>query len=101
MLLPEIGGRVQRIYDKANERDCVYYNEVIKPAFAGLTGPWISGGIEFNCPQHHRPASFEHADFFVEEKEDGSAEVHVSEIDKIYHIKAMTSFVLHPGKAYL
>ena len=25
-------------------------------ALVGLAGPWISGGIEFNYPQHHRPA---------------------------------------------
>ncbi|MBQ6122620.1 MAG: DUF5107 domain-containing protein, partial [Clostridia bacterium] len=46
-------GRIQRAYDKTNGYDFVYYNEVIKPALVGLTGPWISGGIEFNWPQHH------------------------------------------------
>ncbi|MEG2951572.1 MAG: DUF5107 domain-containing protein, partial [Clostridia bacterium] len=58
MLLPELGGRVQRAYDKTNGYDFVYYNEVIKPALVGLTGPWISGGIEFNWPQHHRPTTY-------------------------------------------
>ncbi len=101
MLLPEIGGRVQRIFDKTNNYDCVYYNEVIKPALVGLAGPWIAGGIEFNYPQHHRPSTFERADFYIEENKDGSATVHVSEIDKMYHIKGMTSFTLYPGKAYL
>ena len=41
MILPEIGGRVQRLYDKTNGYDAVYYNEVIKPALVGLAGPWI------------------------------------------------------------
>ena len=31
---------------------------MIKPALVGLAGPWISGGVEFNWPQHHRPATF-------------------------------------------
>ena len=53
MVLPELGGRIQRAYDKTNDYDFVYYNQVIKPALVGLTGPWISGGIEFNWPQHH------------------------------------------------
>ena len=48
MILPELGGRIQRAYDKTNGYDFVYYNHVIKPALVGLTGPWISGGIEFN-----------------------------------------------------
>ncbi|MBO5620216.1 MAG: DUF5107 domain-containing protein, partial [Butyrivibrio sp.] len=54
MVMPELGGRIQRAYDKTNGYDFVYYNHVIKPALVGLTGPWISGGIEFNWPQHHR-----------------------------------------------
>ena len=29
MILPEIGGRIQRLYDKTNGYDAVYYNEVI------------------------------------------------------------------------
>ena len=51
MILPELGGRIQRAYDKTNDYDFVYYNHVIKPALVGLAGPWISGGIEFNWPQ--------------------------------------------------
>ena len=53
MMLPELGGRIQRAYDKTNGYDFIYYNHVIKPALVGLAGPWISGGIEFNWPQHH------------------------------------------------
>src|SRR5215475_13385549 len=62
MILPELGGRVQMAYDKVKERHFVYYNRVIKPALVGLTGPWISGGIEFNWPQHHRPSTFHPVD---------------------------------------
>ena len=50
----------------------MYYNNVIKPALVGLTGPWISGGIEFNWPQHHRPSTYDPVDFSIEENEDGS-----------------------------
>eukprot|EP01083_Nonionella_stella_P246310 855313_1 len=45
MILPELGGRVHRAWDKVKQRDFVYHNEVIKPALVGLLGPWISGGI--------------------------------------------------------
>lgn len=57
MILPELGGRVQMAYDKIKQRHFIYYNHVIKPALVGLAGPWISGGIEFNWPQHHRPST--------------------------------------------
>src|SRR5439155_264191 len=58
MILPEIGGRIHAIEDKTNGYDLIYNQAVIKPALVGLTGPWISGGIEFNWPQHHRPSTF-------------------------------------------
>lgn len=65
MILPELGGRVQMAYDKIKKRHFIYYNHVIKPALVGLTGPWISGGIEFNWPQHHRPSTYLPVDFTI------------------------------------
>ena len=47
-----------RRLDKTTGYDFFYRNNVIKPALVGLAGPWISGGVEFNWPQHHRPATF-------------------------------------------
>ena len=58
MVLPELGGRIHVGYDKINGYDFFYRNHVIKPALVGLAGPWIAGGVEFNWPQHHRPATF-------------------------------------------
>ncbi|MGJ4849771.1 DUF5107 domain-containing protein [Bacillota bacterium Meth-B3] len=101
MLLPELGGRVQRAFDKTNGYDFVYHNEVIKPALVGLTGPWISGGIEFNWPQHHRPTTFSPTDYAICENPDGSKTVHISEVDRMYGTKGMASFTLYPHAAYL
>ena len=101
MILPELGGRVQMAYDKIAKRHFVYYNHVIKPALVGLAGPWISGGIEFNWPQHHRPTTFMPADCKIEEGEDGAVTVWVSEMEKMFHQKGMAGFTLRPGCAYL
>ena len=101
MVLPELGGRVQMAYDKIKQRHFVYYNHVIKPALVGLVGPWISGGIEFNWPQHHRPSTYMPADTAIEENTDGSITVWVSEMEKMFHQKGMAGFTLHPGCAYL
>ncbi len=101
MILPELGGRIQRAYDKIRNRDFVYYNEVIKPALVGLAGPWISGGIEFNWPQHHRPSTFSPVDFTIEKYEDGSITVWVNETEIMSRTKGMAGFTLYPGKAYL
>ena len=101
MILPELGGRVQMAYDKLKQRHFVYYNQVIKPALVGLTGPWISGGIEFNWPQHHRPSTFEPIDFRLEQHADGSATVWVNEVERMFGTKGLTGFTLHPDRAYL
>ena len=79
-----LGGRFQRAYDKTNDYDFVYYNQVIKPALVGLTGPWISGGIEFNWPQHHRPTTFLPVDYEIQENEDGSVSVLCHDVDQMY-----------------
>lgn len=101
MMLPELGGRIQRAYDKTNDYDFVYYNHVIKPALVALTGPWISGGIEFNWPQHHRPSTYSPTEYKLLENEDGSKSLWVSEIDKMYGTKGMATFTLYPEKAYI
>ena len=101
MVLPELGGRVQMAYDKIARRHFVYYNHVIKPALVGLAGPWISGGIEFNWPQHHRPSTYMPVDTTIEHNADGSVTVWVSEMEKMFHQKGMAGFTLRPGCAYL
>lgn len=101
MILPELGGRIQRAVDKTNNYDFVYYNQVIKPALVGLTGPWISGGIEFNWPQHHRPTTFLPTDYEITENEDGSCSVLIHDVDQMYGTKGIATFTLYPGKAYL
>lgn len=101
MILPELGGRIQRAYDKTNGYDFVYYNRVIKPALVGLVGPWISGGIEFNWPQHHRPTTFMPVDYKLMENEDGSATVFVNDVDQMYGTKGIAGFTLYPDKAYI
>ena len=63
VILPELGGRIHIGYDKVADYDFFYRNNVIKPALVSLTGPWISGGVEFNWPQHHRPATFLPTDY--------------------------------------
>ena len=101
MLLPELGGRIQRAYDKTNDYDFVYYNHVIKPALVGLTGPWISGGIEFNWPKHHRPTTFLPVDYLLKENEDGSKSVLMHDVDQMYGTKGITKITLYPDKAYI
>jgi tetratricopeptide (TPR) repeat protein len=99
MILPEIGGRIHVGLDKTNGYDFFYRQNVIKPALVGLAGPWISGGVEFNWPQHHRPATFMPVDTEIERHPDGSVTVWCSDYDRASGMKGMHGVCLHPEKA--
>lgn len=99
MVLPEIGGRIHIGYDKTTGYDFFYRQNVIKPALVGLAGPWISGGVEFNWPQHHRPATFMPVSTAIERAEDGSVTVWCSDHDPIQRMKGMHGICLRPGRA--
>lgn len=101
MMLPEIGGRIHIGQDKTNGYDFFYRQNVIKPALVGLLGPWISGGVEFNWPQHHRPSTYMPVQHTIEHNEDGSATIWMSEHDPMTRMKGMVGICLHPGKSYI
>ena len=101
MIIPELGGRIQMAYDKIKDRHFAYYNQVIKPALVGLLGPWISGGIEFNWPQHHRPTTFKPTEYEIEESKEGAKTVWCSEVERLFRTKGMVGFTLYPDKAYI
>jgi len=99
MILPDIGGRIHTGLDKTNQYDFFYRQNVIKPALVGLLGPWISGGVEFNWPQHHRPSTYMPVHYSIEEEPDGSRTVWLSEHDPMLRMKGMVGIRLTPGKA--
>lgn len=101
MILPELGGRIHVGHDKTNGYDFFYRQDVIKPALVGLAGPWISGGVEFNWPQHHRPSTFMPADAHVERHPDGAVTVWLSEHDPMARMKGMHGVTLYPDRAYI
>lgn len=98
---PELGGKILRGYDKKRDYDFIYYNEVVKPALVGLAGPWISGGIEFNWPQHHRPTTYMQLEAFAEEGADGSKTVWVGEVEPFNRMKGMAGITVDPGRSYI
>ena len=101
MILPEIGGRIHIGYDKTTGHDFFYRQNVIKPALVGLAGPWISGGVEFNWPQHHRPATYMPVVTEIERAEDGSVTIWCSDHDPMQRMKGMHGICLRPGRPVL
>ncbi|MBE6762130.1 MAG: DUF5107 domain-containing protein [Ruminococcaceae bacterium] len=99
-ILPEIGGRIYAAKDKTTGYDFFYKQHVIKPALIGVLGSWVSGGVEFNWPFHHRASGFMPCDYSVEYQDDGSVICWLSEHDPIDRMKGMVGIVLRPDAAY-
>jgi tetratricopeptide (TPR) repeat protein len=101
MILPEIGGRIHIGQDATNGYHFFYRQRVIKPALVGLLGPWISGGVEFNSPQHHRPSTFMPVDWSIKQDPDGTRTVWLSEHEPMGRMKIMVGIRLRPGRSYV
>lgn len=100
-ILPQIGGKIKRALDKKHNYDFMYHNAVIKPAGIGIAGPWISGGVEFNWPQHHRPTTFSPVETTIEELPDGTKTIWVGETEPLYRTKGMAGISVEPGRSYV
>jgi len=101
VLLPELGGRIHIGYDKTNDYDFFYRNNVIKPALVGLAGSWISGGVEFNWPQHHRPATFLPMCWHVEHEDDGAVTVWMSDHDPFARMRGTHGIRIRPDSTLI
>lgn len=99
VVLPELGGRIHIGYDKTTGYDFFYRNNVIKPALVGLAGPWISGGVEFNWPQHHRPATYLPVETTIEHGVDGSVTVWCHDHDPFARMSAQHGVRLRAGSS--
>ena len=99
VVLPELGGRIHVGYDKVAGYDFFYRNNVIKPALVGLAGPWICGGVEFNWPQHHRPATFLPTEWTIEREADGAVTVWCSDHEPMTRMKGMHGIRLRPDSS--
>ena len=100
-VLPEIGGRLFAALDKTNNYDFLYRQHVIKPALIGMLGAWISGGIEWCIPHHHRATTFMPVDYTLQENSDGSKTLWIGEIELRHRTKWLVGLTLYPGKSYI
>ena len=100
-IMPELGGRILRGYDKHARNDFFYRQDSIKPALVGLAGPWMSGGVEFNWPQHHRPATWMPTAHSIEHSEDGSITVWLGDHDPMHRMRGTLGLCLRPDSALI
>lgn len=98
-LLPELGGKIHGATQNVNGYEFIYKNVCIKPAMVGLAGPWVSGGVEFNWPQHHRPTTFMPTEATLRDNPDGSKTCWMGEADPFYRMRGMVGITVYPGSS--
>ncbi len=101
VVLPELGGRIFSAMDKGNGYDFFYRQHVIKPALIGMLGAWISGGVEWNVPHHHRATSFMPVDYTTATNADGSKTIWVGETELRHRMKWLVGMTLYPDRSCL
>jgi tetratricopeptide (TPR) repeat protein len=100
-ILPELGGRIHIATDKTNQYEFFYRQHVIKPALVGMAGAWISGGVEWNIPHHHRVSTFMPVDYRLIENRDGSKTVWLGEFERRHRMRWIVGLTLRPDRSYL
>ena len=100
-VLPQFGGRIFSALDKTNNYNFFYKQSVIKPALIGTLGAWISGGVEWNFPHHHRPTTLLPVDYWIEKNADGSATLWTADTERRHRMRLYLAITLHPDKSYV
>ena len=100
-VLPELGGRILSATDKTDGYDYVYRQTEIRPALIGMIGAWISGGVEWNIPHHHRASSYLPVDHRLIKNADGSSTIWIGEVELRHRMEWAVGITLYPDKSYI
>ncbi len=100
-VLPQLGGRIFSALDKSDGYNFFYRHHVIKPALIGMLGAWISGGVEWNVPHHHRATSFMPVDYTIQTNANGAKTVWVGETELRHRTKWIVGLTLRPNRSYI
>ncbi|MDD4437195.1 MAG: DUF5107 domain-containing protein, partial [Tissierellia bacterium] len=99
-IAPEIGGKLYYAKDKTNDYHFIYKNNVVRPSNIGMTGAWVSGGIEWCVLHHHRASTFLPISYTTTENEDGSKTIWVGEYEPRHGMRWAIGVTVFPGKSY-
>ena len=100
-VVPDLGGHVLSVVDKATGRELFYANPSLKFAQVAYRGAWASYGIEFNFPVSHSWVTVSPVDFATRVNPDGSASIVVGNVDLVYGMQWRVELTLRPARAAL
>jgi len=100
VVLPDMGGRVARLYDKIAGRDIFMPVSAVNPEWqaGGMLTP---GGLRFDFPASPSPASMDPVNWLTRRYPDGSASVLLGAVERVSFMNWKVELRLYPGLAYL
>jgi len=101
VILPDLGGKVFQLYDKAGKVHLFFHPRIIVPRRIAVRGAWIAGGLEFNFPDSHSVTTFDTVDSAIRRLDDGSASVTVGNLERTQSMRWQAEIILRPGAARL
>ncbi|MCD2497628.1 DUF5107 domain-containing protein [Microbacterium nymphoidis] len=94
-VLPDLGGRLRRLYDKDAQRELLHVNAVFQPGNLALRNAWFSGGVEWNIGTiGHTPLTASTLHAVEVERPDGAAAVRLYEYERLRGVVYSVEFVL-------
>ena len=94
-VLPDLGGRLRRLYDKSADRELLHVNAVFQPGNLALRNAWFSGGVEWNIGTiGHTPLTASTLHAVAVERPDGAAAVRLYEYERLRGVVYSVEFVL-------
>ena len=100
-ITPELGGKLYGAKDKTNDYNFFYWQPTVKPALISLTGPWVSGGIEWCFPSGHRQTTYAQIGHRLVENKDGSKTIWVGETEWVHGLRWAVGVTIYPGKSVI
>jgi tetratricopeptide (TPR) repeat protein len=100
-VVPDLGGHLLSVVDKATGKEMFYANPSLKFAEVAYRGAWASYGIEFNFPVSHNWVTVSPVDFATRVNPDGSASIVVGSVDLVYGMQWRVELTLRPARSAL
>lgn len=102
VFLPEFGGRLWSLIDKATGKNLLYTNDVIRPSNLAIRNAWFSGGVEWNISMiGHTPFTMEPLFTSTLEKENGIPVLRMYEYERIRKVTYQMDFWLEETDRFL
>ncbi len=101
-VLPDMGGRLYRLYDKVAGQETFMVPPSVKYQNIALRGAWITGGIEFNFGyRSHTAVTCSPVSWAIRADDDGGASVWVGTVIRPMESRWAVRIGLRPGRSAL